>query len=192
MMISSKKLNKHMAKVHSSERGPDSNNFAATSAGVKSEIAELPTITKKQVASNSRVSEETNTKVNEIYQAVATANDSEKNQLARCPYCTAHVKTTRLRKHLAKVHPSKHLLNTGARDLPTAATSQRRTERPEHTAKASLSWREDQVQALEALRQSFDEPRDGSKGLGHMRREGDGKFGSFPLHDDYGDEADAQ
>ncbi len=30
---------------------------------------------------------------------------------------------------------------------------------------------------------------DGSKGLGHMVRDWDGTFGSFPLHDDYGDES---
>jgi hypothetical protein len=35
-----------------------------------------------------------------------------------------------------------------------------------------------------------DEPRDGSKGLGHFKREG-GQFGSYPLHDDYDDESDA-
>lgn len=41
----------------------------------------------------------------------------------------------------------------------------------------------------EALSQSNYEPRDGSKGLGHMRRDYNGTFGSFPLHDDYDDEA---
>ena len=35
-----------------------------------------------------------------------------------------------------------------------------------------------------------DEPRDGSKNLGHMARE-NGRFGSYPLHDDYDDESDA-
>ena len=44
----------------------------------------------------------------------------------------------------------------------------------------------------EAFRQAFDEKRDGSKGFGHMRREWDGKFGSFPLHDDYNDESDSK
>ena len=36
-----------------------------------------------------------------------------------------------------------------------------------------------------------DHDQDGSQGLGHFRRESSGQFGSYPLHDDYSDEADA-
>ncbi|MBU6362340.1 MAG: hypothetical protein KGS46_20205 [Chloroflexi bacterium] len=43
----------------------------------------------------------------------------------------------------------------------------------------------------ESLWQSSDESSYGDKYLGHMQREWDGKFGSLPLYDDYGDEADA-
>ncbi|MCL4299786.1 MAG: pentapeptide repeat-containing protein [Anaerolineae bacterium] len=43
----------------------------------------------------------------------------------------------------------------------------------------------------EKVYQSFYETRDGSKGLGHMRRDIDGTFGSYPLHDPYGDEAES-
>jgi predicted Zn-ribbon and HTH transcriptional regulator len=43
-----------------------------------------------------------------------------------------------------------------------------------------------------ALAQSHDEPSFGDKGLGQMRRESSGQFGSLPLDDDYGDEAAAE
>jgi hypothetical protein len=41
----------------------------------------------------------------------------------------------------------------------------------------------------EALSQSLDETREGGKYLGQMRREGNGRFGSLPLYDDYGEES---
>lgn len=41
-----------------------------------------------------------------------------------------------------------------------------------------------------AQQESDDEPRDGSKYLGFMSRE-QGRFGSYPLHDNYDDESDA-
>ncbi len=47
------------------------------------------------------------------------------------------------------------------------------------------------VKERERLKQGQDEPRDGGKYMGHMRRE-QGKFGSLPLYDDYSDEADAE
>ena len=42
------------------------------------------------------------------------------------------------------------------------------------------------------LRQSDHESSYGDKYVGQSRREWDGKFGSLPLYDDYGDEADAE
>lgn len=45
--------------------------------------------------------------------------------------------------------------------------------------------------AKATLDESHDEAQDGSKGLGHFRRESSGQFGSYPLHDDYSDESDA-
>ena len=40
----------------------------------------------------------------------------------------------------------------------------------------------------QALVQSYEDTRDGGKGLGHARRD-NGKFGSLPLYDDYGEES---
>jgi hypothetical protein len=47
------------------------------------------------------------------------------------------------------------------------------------------------VKDYERLKQGQDEPRDGGKYMGHMRRE-HGRFGSLPLSDDYSDESDAE
>jgi hypothetical protein len=57
--------------------------------------------------------------------------------------------------------------------------------------KTDKGIRTDERYTKEAFHQSFDESRDGSKGLGHMRRESNGRFGSYPLHDDYSDESDS-
>lgn len=45
--------------------------------------------------------------------------------------------------------------------------------------------------SLEALEQSFEDRRDAGRGWGYHRRDYDGTFGSFPVHDNYGDESDA-
>jgi len=42
-----------------------------------------------------------------------------------------------------------------------------------------------------AFDQAFHESRFGDKYVGLSRRESSGRFGSLPLYDDYGDEADA-
>jgi len=42
----------------------------------------------------------------------------------------------------------------------------------------------------QALHQSFEDPSYAGRGLGHMRRE-QGRFGSLPLYDDYGEESGA-
>jgi hypothetical protein len=49
----------------------------------------------------------------------------------------------------------------------------------------------DQHSQSEALTQSASEKRFADKYVGQMRREWDGKFGSLPLYDDYGDESGA-
>ena len=44
--------------------------------------------------------------------------------------------------------------------------------------------------SLEALEQSFEDRRDASRGWGNHWHDHDGTFGSFPVHDDHGDESD--
>lgn len=102
-----------------------------------------------------------------------------KKLLVDCPVCKVKVSSKRLNKHLNKVHNAskKEILNSSGKkvthnDLPLTT--------------------EDKANVLpESFYQDLDEKRDGSKGLGHMRREWDGKFGSFPLHDDYSDESNS-
>jgi|GEM_PF-5813529 len=61
----------------------------------------------------------------------------------------------------------------------------------QHTTSSFELFPENQEgNVAEAFRQAFDEKSDGSKGLGHFRREWDGKFGSYPLHDDDSGEKD--
>lgn len=99
------------------------------------------------------------------------------------------------RKHLRRVHQrsvpekmdSKYVTGIHVpKPLPgQVADGQPRTKGPPPTSAATSA------NLGEAVSQSDHEPRDGSKHIGTFRRESSGKFGSFPLHDDYGDESDA-
>lgn len=106
-------------------------------------------------------------------------------KMTQCPYCSCRVRVDRLEKHIQKRCPV------------------RRKESPQTDKRVSSNKRQNMHQVSvsnmhngsnieeEALRQSFDESIYGGKYLGHLRREFDGKFGSLPLYDDYGDESDA-
>jgi DNA-directed RNA polymerase subunit RPC12/RpoP len=130
-------------------------------------------------------------KLGQLQKMTEKSTTLESGRLISCPHCTAKVKSTRLQKHLAKVHPGRNLLNARTEKLSKPMQSNKSKRQMKSPNNAGLSWKENQTNDLEALRQSFQEPRDGSKELGHMRREGDGKFGSYPLHDDYSDESEA-
>lgn len=97
-------------------------------------------------------------------------------ELVPCPHCQVQVRTDRLQRHLRKVHRSKVKKKLAPQRIPKMG-------------QIALSDR--QGLASETLYQSFYETRDGSKGLGHMRRDFDGAFGSYPLHDDFDDESSA-
>jgi hypothetical protein len=111
---------------------------------------------------------------------------------AICPLCTSKLQPAVLKDHFARRHPYASLDNWQPPRPQKTIRRQNGKGQLKRPEKAGLGWKEDQIHALEALRQSFDETRDGSKGLGHMRREWNGQFGSFPLYDDYGDESDAE
>lgn len=92
------------------------------------------------------------------------ADHHTREQFVKCPECRVNVKGANIQRHMRRVH---HAAWADAADSPSGSLLD------------------------EALIQSHDEPRDGGKYIGHMRREFDGKFGSMPLYDDYGDEANA-
>jgi hypothetical protein len=119
------------------------------------------------------------------------SNSSGLATLVACPHCTAQVKSTKLQKHIAKVHPKTLLRSQQVAKKVKTIPNRKRKAPTQSSTKAGLGQEEGRINSLEAFRQSFDEQRDGSKGLGHMRRESNGRFGSYPLHDDYSDEADA-
>jgi hypothetical protein len=114
---------------------------------------------------------------------------------AVCPICQVKLKSqTRLQHHLSKVHPdsgARRKTQIKIKHVPDESLS-RQPRKGVVQLSRWLTGGQDPKLVREAFRQAFDEPRDGSKGLGHMEREWDGKFGSFPLHDDYDDESDSE
>ena len=125
----------------------------------------------------------------QIYDAIT------KKEFEICPICDVDLlNPARFKRHLSEVH---HITISSPKSKSTKLIQAK------HQMKHDKSQKEIKQQQLpsdivpdgqegniaEAFRQAFDEKRDGSKGLGHMRRESDGKFGSFPLHDDYSDES---
>lgn len=99
--------------------------------------------------------------------------------LVKCQFCSAFLKPANMEKHNRRLHrsqlkPSLH--------KPKQAKSA--------STKQDLSPAERDTRA-ESVYQSDYEARFGGKYVGQYRREFDGKFGSTPLHDDYGDEAGA-
>ena len=115
----------------------------------------------------------------------ATPGSSTSQRMAQCPYCHCAVRRDRLQKHVASRCPK--------RAMPQAprgkGTKPGMTDRD--VQKTSRETNGERTK-LEALRQSDYESRFGEKYVGQSHREWDGKFGSIPLHDDYGDEADAE
>ena len=109
--------------------------------------------------------------------------------LVECGVCHVAVRADRLDKHMWKVHrtgkSSVAPPTATGRSKPPPSRSERRDERVSQPP-------ERPVYPEQSLRQSDHESMDGSKYMGFMSREWDGKFGSFPLHDSFDDEADAE
>lgn len=115
-----------------------------------------------------------------------------RRRLVKCPYCSANVREDRLEKHKRKVHRARLAGSqpTSSRTRRTRGRIASRTARPKRRpGSGSSRLSQSDRNKLESLWQSHDEPRDGSKGWGHMRRE-HGRFGSHPLFDDYGEESE--
>jgi uncharacterized C2H2 Zn-finger protein len=108
--------------------------------------------------------------------------------MIQCPHCTSQVRSKNLKKHIFKVHsPKAPASNATTQEKPSRRIRKKiagKRGRFHHSAKGAG----DRTQ-LESLRQSHDEPYDGSKHWAHMRRER-GRFGSHPLFDEYGEESE--
>ncbi len=105
-----------------------------------------------------------------------------------CPDCRVELKNeARFLKHRLKVHGNKPIESGKSQKTIQIQPEQKVVGR---RTGAGVSRRGDHIP--ESFIQSFDESRDGSKGLGHLAREWDGKFGSYPLHDNYDDESTSE
>ena len=103
--------------------------------------------------------------------------DHTVNTLTPCPVCAQPVRQDRLQKHLSKVH-----MQTDKKQTPSARTNTL-------AGIANPAYTNASTQA--AIDQEYNEPQDGGKYLGQMRRESSGQFGSLPLYDDYSEDAEA-
>jgi uncharacterized C2H2 Zn-finger protein len=115
-----------------------------------------------------------------------------KRTMVQCRLCGASVRKDRLHGHMRKVHGSPGY------EEQAAPLAQKTPPQPKGTRHGGAKRQRGTVPSrvsdsdrlqLEALKQSMDEPRDGSKHWGHMRRE-HGRFGSHPIFDDYDDESE--
>lgn len=117
-------------------------------------------------------------------------------QLNPCPVCSVPVRSDRLSKHLAKVHPqAQPSAPLNGRSTPPAQTPSAKNSRARKgssvsaTSQAYLpSTRYGEEASLEALDQSYRDRRDGGKELSQSRRD-HGQFGSLPVYDDYSEDS---
>jgi hypothetical protein len=172
------RMKAHLRRVHNITDTPQEN---------KSLVAISGSETKKTVSAKP-VSQ---TKISAIF----PKNSANSDRLIECPVCKAKLNPNNLEKHRKKVHKSKNHPSFMEK-MAIANDANQKTQKPIDTVKHkpirySSSRKKGRTGIVfESLEQSFDEKQDGSKGLGHMRRESDGKFGSFPLHDDYSEESE--
>lgn len=94
--------------------------------------------------------------------------------MSACSLCGIAVRGNRLQRHTTKVH------GATVPQQPSAPGARRRSGKhrstaPERLAPSTVPW------------SPSESDLDGSYGLGYQRRESDGRFGSFPMHDDYSD-----
>jgi hypothetical protein len=170
-----KKLKKHIAKIHPGMQ-LTAEQIKILEKGLSSQDPSQP----KRVFKKKR-----NIEWNSISHPAEKTDLYQEANLVKCPLCKHRTQYNVLFVHLQVSHPEVN---------PKIVMSKfNKVNRSKDYA--NLSRYQDELQEIvkdyERLRQGLDEPRDGSKHVGHMRREWNGQFGSFPLHDDYGDEAEA-
>lgn len=108
-------------------------------------------------------------------------------EVVRCrrPYCKAELKADEMAEHLRVVHGIVRV----AQPVPKNTTSPK-SEAPSEKKRQSNPVRQSSViyTNVEKLEQAYFDRRDGSRGYAHPFREY-GRYGSHPIHDDYGDES---
>ncbi len=103
----------------------------------------------------------------------------------RCIYCQKFIEKEKIKEHNNHAHPNEILFSPKRKLRSTNVNKQLKIKPDDFLAPEGKEGN-----IAEKLKQALDEARYGGKGM-HHRHESDGKFGSTPLHDDYGDESDS-
>lgn len=109
-----------------------------------------------------------------------------KQPLIECRFCDKFIEKEKIGEHNKLCHPDK-LAEIYKQDKYISKLKHKK----ENQEDTDLAPEGKLGNIAEALKQALNEFRYGAKGM-HHRHEWDGKFGSTPLHDDYGDESDSE
>lgn len=112
---------------------------------------------------------------------------SKQSLKIECRYCHKIIEKDKIKEHNAL----KHFDDLPSNSKPSYRKVQKPKEKDAETNDVTFAPEGEEGNIAEKLKQALDEPRYGAKGM-HHRHEWDGKFGSTPLHDDYGDESDGE
>lgn len=100
---------------------------------------------------------------------------SGKGKVLECEYCHKMKHEDEIGDHTRKKHHTNKLRFKVIAERETSERQQKKDKNPPPGPKNYGC--------------SMDEMEDQTDGMAHFRREGNGQFGSFPMHDDYGDES---
>lgn len=126
-----------------------------------------------------------------VQQPSAPHRDAPKNVLVTCPQCGDQVAEIRLEKHMRERCTKRYSVAQSPQQTQRQSAHRHGQVVNRRSVSSSPGTSPSQRSQNEALNQSDSETRFADKYVGQMRREWDGKFGSLPLYDDYGDEANA-
>jgi hypothetical protein len=138
---------------------------------------------KTQVKISRKLKENRGARVKQLARMKASIDPTEKQS---CPFCMKAFSVEELPKHIDQKHAGKFKSRSTSQYHPVSGKQQSIKNQSHHPY---TETEKTDIILDESL--DMDEPRDGSKYLGHFKREG-GQFGSYPLHDDYSDESDAE
>ncbi len=177
------RLDRHTKKVHNIASGAKKIISVPQQNTISSEFVKCPQCGQKMHQSRlERHIAEDHNGANKPSRKVASAlRRAPGNQgLVKCPHCAAFVKVHNLERHIRKNH-SENTANTEPRKNKKGINYPNNQPKQNDTTPTAMQ---------EAFEDAIYEARDGGKYVGYLRRE-HGRFGSFPLYDDYGDDADA-
>jgi hypothetical protein len=130
-------------------------------------------------------------KPSNLFQVIANLKEkytpviSSRQPKIKCRYCQKFIEREKIKEHNNQAHPNETPFT------PKYEVGAKRFEAQFKAKRDDFFAPEGQEGNIaEKLKQALDESRYGGKGM-HHRHESDGKFGSTPLHDDYGDESDS-